>query len=72
MKEANRLHNGGALRSDLDGAAMVDSKKSRRGCTPPSNEAQVDHKLAVDNGGTREMANLQLITRKQNRDKWNK
>lgn len=72
MKAANRQQNGGVLRSDLSGQAMVDSVKSQSGVAPSQNEAQVDHKLAVDNGGTRAQSNLQLITRKENRDKWNK
>jgi len=44
--------------------------KNSRGVTPPSNEAQIDHIRAVANGGTRTNSNLQIISRKQNRDKW--
>lgn len=70
MKATNRAHNNGSLRDDVTGEAMVDSKKSVRGVTPPANEAQVDHIQSVKNGGTRVNTNLQLITRKNNRDKW--
>ena len=72
MKRLNRVHNDGALRSDMDGGILVDSKKSTRGVTPPSNEAQIDHIISVDKGGTRISTNLQILSRKQNRDKWNK
>ncbi len=58
------------MRSDLDGTLMVDSKKSTRSVTPPTHEVQVDHKIPVAKGGTRTNVNLQLLTRKQNRDKW--
>lgn len=71
MKRLNREHNGGALRSDMDGTVLVDSKKSIKGVTPPSNEAQIDHIIPVDKGGTRTSSNLQILSRQQNRDKWN-
>jgi filamentous hemagglutinin len=72
MKAANRAQNGGELRSDLSGQPMVDSAKSQRGVMPPANEVQVDHIMPVDKGGTRAPSNLQLITREENRTKWNK
>jgi len=71
MKRLNREHNDGVLRSDMDGSVLVDSQKSTRGVTPPSNEAQIDHIIPVDKGGTRTSTNLQILSRKQNRDKWN-
>lgn len=70
MKEINREHNGGVLRDDVTGEVMSDSQKSAKGVTPPSNEVQVDHKESVKNGGTRTNSNLELRTRKNNRDKW--
>jgi filamentous hemagglutinin len=72
MKAANRAQNGGELRSDLSGKPMVDSAKSQNGIKPPTNEAQVDHILPINQGGTRTQSNLQLITRQENRAKWNK
>jgi RHS repeat-associated protein len=71
MKELNRQQNGGVLRSDLDGEVLQDSGKSMKGQTsPPTNEAQVDHITPVVKGGTRDFSNLQLLSRKQNRAKW--
>lgn len=70
MKAINREHNGGVLRDDVTGEVMTDSQKSAKGVTPPSNEAQVDHKESVKNGGTRTNSNLELRTRKNNRNKW--
>jgi len=72
MKEANRAQNEGTLRDDVTGEEMVDSAKSQRGVTPPSNEAQVDHINPVDAGGTRTQSNLELRTRQNNRQKSNK
>jgi len=72
MKELNRQHNGGVLRSDLDGTKLVDAKKSMKGVTPAKNEVQVDHINPVNKGGTRTNSNLQLLGRKQNRDKSDK
>ena len=70
MLKANREHNGGTLRDDVTGEKMVPSQKSVKGVTPPPNEAQIDHKKSVKNGGTRTNSNLHLRTRKNNRDKW--
>ncbi|WP_241009347.1 RHS repeat-associated core domain-containing protein [Aggregatibacter actinomycetemcomitans] len=70
MLELNRQQNGGILRSDADGSIMVPSVKSQKGTTPPSFEAQIDHKIPQAKGGTRDYSNLQILTRKQNRIKW--
>ena len=59
-------------RSDQSGAIMVDSAKSKSGVTPPPHEAQVDHIVPIDRGGTHAMDNLRLLTRLENRTKWNK
>jgi hypothetical protein len=72
MKEANRAQNGGTLRDDVTGEEMVDSAKSERGVTPPPNEAQVDHVIPVDAGGTRTQKNLELRTQYNNRLKSNR
>ena len=71
MKAANRAHNDGVLRSDLDGEVLVDSGKSKSGVTPPPNSAEIDHIKPVDKGGTRDFENLQILGKKQNREKWN-
>ena len=69
MKAANMAQNDGILRDDVTGEIMIDSAKSRSGVVPPANEAQVDHILPVNKGGTRDMSNLQLRTRNNNRIK---
>jgi len=74
MKAANRENNGGVLRDDVTGEFGIDSAKSTRGVTPPSNEIQVDHIKPVDAGGTRDNMNLELRLRTNNRlksNKWN-
>jgi RHS repeat-associated protein len=72
MKQLNRDHNDGVLRDDVTGEPMVDSAKSQKGVTPPQNEAQVDHVVPRSRNGTRSSDNLQLRTRKNNRDKSSK
>jgi hypothetical protein len=72
MKRLNREHNGGVLRDDVTGELMQDSAKSTRGLTSPQNEAQVDHVVPQSRDGTRSSSNLELRTRKNNCDKWDK
>lgn len=70
--EKNREVNGGYLVSDLDGTILEPPKKSQKGITPSKYEAQVDHKKAKSKGGENTSKNAQVLSRKQNRDKWNK
>lgn len=42
------------------------------GCTPHPMRYEVDHIIALDNGGTDTLDNKQASHRKCNRDKWNK
>ncbi len=72
MKATNRAQNDGVLRSDQSGKTIVDSAKSAKGVTPPKHETQVDHVTPVNRGGTRAMKNLRLISREENRAKWDK
>lgn len=72
MKEANRAQNGGVLRDDVTGEVGVDSSKSMKGVTPPSNSIEVDHFIPVDGGGTRAQSNLRLLLKTNNRKKSNK
>lgn len=72
MIAANKRHNNGLLRSDLNGQPLLQSRKSRMGVKPPHNEVQVDHKNPRSRGGPNTFDNLQLISRKQNRLKSNK
>jgi len=69
MKEANRVNNDGALRDDVTGEPLVDSKKSKKDETPPPNAAEVDHVTPRSKGGTRSFKNLQLRSKKNNRAK---
>ncbi|MFV0305791.1 MAG: HNH endonuclease, partial [Moheibacter sp.] len=69
--EANMKHNDGLLRSDLDGTVLEKPKKSESGITPPKNEAQVDHINPKSKGGTNDpSSNAQILSREQNRAKW--
>ena len=64
-------HNDGLLRSDMDGSLLEKAAKSEKGVTPPPNEAQIDHINAKSKGGTNDPSeNAQVLSRKQNRDKW--
>jgi hypothetical protein len=75
--ELNRLENSGLLRSDMDGTLLIMPSKSQSGVTPPRIEAQVDHRIPrvpADPGilpGTNSYRNAQLLSRQQNRLKWN-
>lgn len=68
----NMAQHGGQLTSDLSGMPLVMPKKSRKGETPPENEAQLDHIKPRKKGGTNSSANAQVLSRKENRDKWDK
>jgi RHS repeat-associated protein len=76
--EENRKRNGGILRDDDTGEPLEKPQKSRRGVTPPPNEAQIDHinprKPADPNvpPGTNSYKNAKVISRKRNRAKSNK
>jgi len=71
MKKLNEQVNRGTLKDDVTGEPMVPSAKSQRGVTPPPNEVQVDHIVPVSKGGNRNMNNLELRTRANNRAKSN-
>ncbi len=60
----------GYLVSDKDGTILEASKKSQKGVNPSEYEAQVDHKKAKSKGGENKGENAQVLSRKQNRDKW--
>ena len=78
IRNADRTANGGVMRSDLDGQALVAPQRSVRGLTQPHNEAHVDHvvpRRPADPGtppGTNSFGNAQLLSREQNITKSNR
>ena len=68
-REKNIRENGGHLRSDIDGTVLEKAEKSKRGVTPSPNEVQHDHKQSKKARGDNSSGNMQITSRKQNRDK---
>ena len=71
--QANRDRNAGVLRSDKSGQKLVPPQQSRKGMTPPHNEAHVDHIKPRSKGGPNTMDNAQVLSREDNlmkSDKW--
>lgn len=56
----------------MSGEELVKPSKSKKGVTPPENEWQIDHIDPKDNGGSNSYSNAQVLSRKENRAKWNK
>lgn len=68
----NKKRNQGVVRSDLSGTIVVQPARSARGVTPSPDEWQIDHILPKDRGGTNSYANAQVLSRAENRKKWNR
>jgi RHS repeat-associated protein len=66
---ANRAQNGGNLQSDESGTPAVAPQQSKKGITPPSNEAHVDHIEPKSKGGSNSYKNAQVLTREENMKK---
>jgi hypothetical protein len=64
--EANRTRNQGALVDDVDGTVLQPPTQSRKGITPPGNEAQVDHGTPVSVGGSSSYKNARVRSRANN------
>jgi RHS repeat-associated protein len=69
---ANRAANQGVLRSDRSGRILAQPQQSKRGRTPPINEANLDHVVPMDAQGTNSYRNLQILARDENLTKRNK
>ncbi len=54
------------------GGATQTPQQSEKGVSPPGNESNIDHKLPVSKGGTREPDNLQNLCRTCNLEKSDK
>ena len=75
MLEENMKRNGGVVKSDNPNDyydVLTKPKKSLKGVTPEPNEWQFDHIKPKDQGGTNSYSNCQIVSRKYNREKWNK
>lgn len=75
MLEENMKRNGGVVKSDNPNDyydVLTKPKKSMKGVTPEPNEWQFDHIKPKDQGGTNSYSNCQIVSRKYNREKWNK
>lgn len=68
----NKSANDGYLVSDKDGTILEASKKSQKGVTPSKYESQVDHIQPKSKGGENKGKNAQVLSREQNREKWDK
>lgn len=69
MHQANAERNGGQLRDDYTGAPLVPAEQSRRGVTPPPNEAAIDHVVPRAAGGDNSYRNLRVTSRAYNTEK---
>ncbi len=70
--EINKKFNNGEVKSDISGEKLVRPQKSQKTITPNESEWQFDHIKPKSNGGTNKSSNLQIISRKENRIKWDK
>ncbi|MCM1142199.1 MAG: hypothetical protein NC453_26815, partial [Muribaculum sp.] len=73
--EENMRRNGGIVKSDDINdyyEILKRPKKSQKGITPDPDEWQIDHIIPKDKGGSNSYSNARVISRRLNREKWNK
>lgn len=66
LREHNRKMNGGLLRSDLDGTVLHKPIKG----SGDNLQAEVDHKIPQEKMGLNTSDNAQVLSKAQNREKW--
>ena len=66
----NMKKNGGVVKSDASGQVLTKPQKSKSGVKPNQNEWQIDHITSKKKGGSNSYSNAQVLSRKENRDKW--
>lgn len=70
--DVNAQRNDGSLRSDQSGRILSKAQQSKKGVSPPANEAQIDHITPKSKGGPNSYKNAQVLARDENIKKSNK
>ena len=68
----NIKKNGGVVKSDASGQILSKPQKSQSSVKPNPKEWQVDHITSKKKGGSNSYSNAQVLSRKENRAKWDK
>ena len=61
VKEQNKVKNGGTMKCENCGVETPNAQKSKKGVTPPKNEAHVDHVKRKREGGRGNPDNGQVL-----------